>query len=354
MSYGTYDQYDSRWGKKNYNGSSTMATAGCGPTSCANILHNIKASITPITTMKFMQNNGYAIRNQGTAHAGIPACLKHFGAKDVKEIGVGQSMTDVWANLKKGYAAIFLMRYRRGLPGPTWTTSGHFIAITDYKYKNKKHYVKVQDSGSRGNDGWFCYETQMRGWIPKVWVCKAKPDKPKKIPEPVKPKVEKNKNAKKLVKQMEKLAWAYNTPKRKWKYKTGHPRDICKSTMRKYGYDNKAEYSDCGNFVNTVVREAGIDKHFTSLHGVGTSFPKKEDKFDIVISGRKPETKELKAGDIIRYKKTNGQHAMFYYGDNKVCDAGHYSRFANIRKNDKRWKGSNVKASTVQVLRVKE
>ena len=30
MGYITYKQADSRWGSKNYNGSSTMAQAGCG------------------------------------------------------------------------------------------------------------------------------------------------------------------------------------------------------------------------------------------------------------------------------------------------------------------------------------
>ena len=67
MSFGTYRQYDSRWGRKNYNGSSSYATAGCGPTSCANILHAINPKITPVTTGNFMKSHGYAIRNNGTA-----------------------------------------------------------------------------------------------------------------------------------------------------------------------------------------------------------------------------------------------------------------------------------------------
>ena len=159
----------------------------------------------------------------------------------------------------------------------------------------------------------------------------------------------------KLIAEMDRLAWKYGTPKKNWKYKTGRPREACKKAMRKYGYDTKAEYSDCGNFVNTVVRQSGVDKHFTSLHAVRTPFPKHEDKFNIVISGRIPKVKELKAGDIIRYKKKGGhdQHAMFYYGHNRVCDAGHYNRFGNIRKNDFRYKRPNVKKSTIQVLRVK-
>lgn len=162
-------------------------------------------------------------------------------------------------------------------------------------------------------------------------------------------------NAKKLIAQMDKLAWKYGTAKSKYAYKTGAPTSACKTAMKKYKYNTKAKYSDCGNFVNTVVREAGIDKSFTSLHGVKKAFPKSESKFNIVHSGKAIPSGLLKAGDIIRYKKTgNDQHAMFYYGNGKVCDAGHYNRFGNIRADEKRYGFSNVKKSTIQVLRVKE
>ena len=161
-------------------------------------------------------------------------------------------------------------------------------------------------------------------------------------------------NAQKLVAEMQKLAWAYGTEKEKYAYKTGAPKEECKTAMEKYGYKTKAQFSDCGDFVNTVVRESGVDPKFTSLHAVKKAFPKTEDKFDIVLSGEAIPDEFLKPGDIIRYKKTNNdQHAMFYFGDNKVCDAGHYNRFGNIRKDEKRYAGSKVKESTIQVLRAK-
>jgi hypothetical protein len=154
---------------------------------------------------------------------------------------------------------------------------------------------------------------------------------------------------------MDKLAWKYGTAKSKYAYKTGAPTSACKTAMSKHGYKSKAKWSDCGNFVNTVVREAGIDPKFTSLHGVKKAFPKSEAKFNIVFSGKAIPSGVLKAGDIIRYKKTgNDQHAMFYYGNGRVCDAGHYNRFGNIRADEKRYSKSNVKKSTIQVLRVKE
>lgn len=79
-----------------------------------------------------MQSHGYAIRNNGTAWAGIPSALKAFGVKDVKQV---DKMADVWALMAKGYVGEFLFSAgSRG--GICWTTSGHYIAVTGYKVKN--------------------------------------------------------------------------------------------------------------------------------------------------------------------------------------------------------------------------
>ena len=152
---------------------------------------------------------------------------------------------------------------------------------------------------------------------------------------------------------MKNLAWAYGTAKSKYDYKTGAPKSACKTAMNKYGYKGKAKQSDCGNFVNTVVREAGIDKSFVVQRSVKAAFPSAGSHFSIVHKGKAIPDGILKAGDIIRYKKKSGQHAMFYFGDGKICDAGLKNRFGNIRKNDHRYNGSNVKKNTIQVLRVK-
>ena len=160
----------------------------------------------------------------------------------------------------------------------------------------------------------------------------------------------------KLIAKMKELAWAYGTAKKKYAYKTGAPKAVCKKAMKKYGWaDNKAEMSDCGNFVSTVVRESGVDKSFKALHGTKTPFPKTEKKFKIVLKGKKVPKDFLKAGDIIRYKKKNGnQHTQFYFGKGKVCEASHHNRFGAIVKDEKKYNNSKIaKISTVQVLRAK-
>lgn len=180
MSYITYKQADSRWGKKNYNGSSSMATAGCGPTSVAMLAYAVDGKTTPWDVAKYMQKHGYAIRNNGTAWAGIPAAMKAFGLTDVKNVA---KMSDIFTYLKHGYCAVFL--FKAGTKGGiTWTTSGHYVAVTNYKENNGKHYLYTRDSGGRNHTGWYCYETQMRGLIPQVWVGKATP---KKKTAPIKP-----------------------------------------------------------------------------------------------------------------------------------------------------------------------
>jgi len=162
-------------------------------------------------------------------------------------------------------------------------------------------------------------------------------------------------NAQKLVNKAKDLAWPYGTDKKKYAYKTGAPRAVCKAAMKKYGWaDSKAELSDCGNFVSTIVRESGVDKSFKALHGVKTPFPTKEAKFNIVHKGKAIPSGLLKPGDIIRYKKLNGkQHAMMYFGDGKVCEASHKNLFGVIRKDTKRYT-TQSKKKTIQVLRAKE
>lgn len=182
MGFITYKQADSRWGKKNYNGSSTMAAAGCGPTSCAMIAYGVDGKTTPLDTMKYMQTHGdekhktFALYGNGTAWNGITQCLKYFGVKDVQIV---YNMAKVFELMSKGYVGIF--RFQPGSKGGiTWTTSGHYITVTGYKCINGKHYIYTRDSGGKNHTGWYCYETQMRGLLadPAIWLGKVEPKAP--------------------------------------------------------------------------------------------------------------------------------------------------------------------------------
>ena len=175
-----------------------------------------------------------------------------------------------------------------------------------------------------------------------------------KKPEPAKKPAATQTNAQKLIAKCKDLAWAYGTAQSKYDYKTGNPKAACKTAMKRYGWaDSRAELSDCGNFVSTIVRESGVDKSFKALHGLKDKFPKTEKKFKIVLKGKAVPSGFLKAGDIVRYKKTNGhQHALLYFGDGKVCEASHKNFFGVIRKDTKRY-NTQSKKKTIQVLRAK-
>ena len=163
-----YRQYDSRWGRLSYPSRDTMAASGCGPTACANVIANISnSSVTPKDTRTYMLKHNYAYKNQGTAWAGIPACLRNWGYI-VKEC---PNMATVWKECEAGHKSGVILFRSDSKGGITWTTGGHFVAFTDYKKINGKHYLYTRDSGSRKHDGWHCYETTMQGLIPAIWTC---------------------------------------------------------------------------------------------------------------------------------------------------------------------------------------
>lgn len=169
------------------------------------------------------------------------------------------------------------------------------------------------------------------------------------------PKSTQTTNAQKIVNMANELAWAYGTSSSKWDYKKGNPTAKCKSAMKSYGYTARAKMSSCIYAVNTVVRKTGINKSFCAGHGYKKPYPKTEAGFNTVLSGKSIPSGFLKAGDIVRYKKTSkDEHSLIYMGNGRVAEARHYHRFFNIYKDEKRYNGSNVKKSTLQVLRAKE
>ena len=161
-------------------------------------------------------------------------------------------------------------------------------------------------------------------------------------------------NAQKIVNKVNELAWPYGTSSSKWDYKKGSPTAKCKAAMKAFGYTSKSKMSSCIYAVNTVVRSTGINKSFCAGHGYKKPYPKTEAGFNTVLSGKAVPSGFLQPGDIVRYKKTTkDEHSLIYMGNGRIAEARHYHRFFNIYKDEKRYNGSNVKKSTLQVLRAK-
>ena len=316
--YKTYHQYDSRWGGRNYNGSSTMAQAGCGPTSVACLAYAVDKSVTPWTVARYMQDHGYAIRNNGTAWSGIPSAMKHFGLKDVKNVS---SMSDVFSYLKRRYCAVFLFKGgSRG--GITWTLAGHYLAVTSIKVEGGKHYLYMRDPGGRNHTGRYCYETQMRGLIAQVWVGYV-PGNLKKKKKTTKQTVKKSK-AKKINELAVECAYAYGTSSSKYKYPSGKAKQKYKETLAKAfpnrsGWDaQKKAGAKCEIYVCAVLRALGIAKKMpTGLAELITYLEKNNKELKIVPSkkddkGHYYSPSMLQGGDIVIVEyKGSGGHIFF-------------------------------------------
>ena len=163
-------------------------------------------------------------------------------------------------------------------------------------------------------------------------------------------------NADKIIAKVNEYAWKYGTAKKKYAYKTGSAKSAYRTALKKHcGKKAKVSQSDCGYFVNTCVRAAGLGKFDALPDKASQSYPKLVGKVSIVHKGKSIPSGFLQAGDIIRYKKKNGhQHTLIYYGNNKIAEAGRSHWFPAIKKDTKKYNNSSsVKLSTLQVIRAK-
>lgn len=150
-----------------------------------------------------------------------------------------------------------------------------------------------------------------------------------------------------IINEADKFCYPLGTDEKEWKYKTGKPKAAYKAALKKFmNKTAKVCLSDCGYFVSTCVRAAGIDAKFNAL-AWSNKIPS---NMKVVLKGKAVPNDFLQSGDIVRYKKTEGQHVLIYYGNGCVAEAGREVRFPVIRKT-KKYNADNVKKSTLQVIR---
>ena len=170
-----FSQLDTRWCKlpypyKPYN----IGTSGCGCCSVTNVIIELDKykNYTPKNVQPYMKQ--FAVAGQGTRWVGITKALAHYGMKVINH----ETMSDLFKTLNKRKVRLGVLLFRGGTRGGiTWTTAGHYVAFTDYKVKNGKHYFYMKDSGGRKHTGWYCYETTMKGLIVQCWSAVKKPAK---------------------------------------------------------------------------------------------------------------------------------------------------------------------------------
>lgn len=177
-----FKQYDGPWSSLPFPGGGTnVKGSGCGLCSVTHILieDDRYKDYTPTDVRPYMVK--WAVRNKGLIHEGIPDTLRHYGMENVREFGSNASMNDIFTELNKGSRKGVILFYKCNSRGQTiasigpdgtcWTGGGHFIAFTDYKVKDGKHWFYMKDSGSRNHDKWYSYENSMKSCVFKVWTC---------------------------------------------------------------------------------------------------------------------------------------------------------------------------------------
>lgn len=169
-----FRQYDNRWSKLGYpTKSSSFRDNGCGCCACTHLIieKDEYKDYTPKNVRKYMVAQGFAIESCGTTWSGITKTLEHYGF-DVVKPNIACDMDEAWEELNKGNRAGILLFSAGSRGGTTWTSGGHYVAFTAYKVVKGKHWFYTKDSGARHNDGWHCYEDEMRGLLPQMWIVK--------------------------------------------------------------------------------------------------------------------------------------------------------------------------------------
>lgn len=144
----SYLQSDARWKNKPYRvkgESSTIGSAGCGPTSAAMLIETITGkTFTPEDACAWSIKHGYKALKQGTYYSYFAPQFKAFDIDCKQLLGsriLNQPNHPIHDQVKKylqdGYYIIALMG-----PG-TWTSGGHFIVVWDWDNK-----VRINDPAS--------------------------------------------------------------------------------------------------------------------------------------------------------------------------------------------------------------
>ncbi len=153
-------QWDERWGYTQYAGG-PMGLTGCGPTCLSMVsiylLHN--PSYDPRYIAEFSIENGYSVPGSGSAWALISDGGEQLGL-DVTEIPLDKDR--IIQNLEVGNPIICVMG-----PGD-FTTTGHFIVMTDY-IDGK---IKVNDPNSETRSEMLWEYEKIQDQILNLWVCR--------------------------------------------------------------------------------------------------------------------------------------------------------------------------------------
>ena len=148
-------QWDSRWGYKKY-GDEFMAISGCGPTCLSMVASYLcqNPQYHPYFIAQFAYQNGYYSK-QGTSWQ-----LMSKGAEKLGLISQELSLNENIIKHELQNSHPIICSVREG----TFTSTGHFIVLTDYK--NGK--IHVNDPNSRKKSQFYTYD-ELAPQIKNLW-----------------------------------------------------------------------------------------------------------------------------------------------------------------------------------------
>lgn len=150
-------QWDTRWGYEEYAGS-LMGLSGCGPVCLSMVAVHLLGDIglDPLYIARFSEENGYAEKNNGTKWTLMSEGAKELGLVSRELPLHKQTMIN---ELDSGKPIICIMG------AGDFTSSGHFIVITDYS--DEGFSVLDPNSKNRSSQKWT-YE-RIESQIQNLW-----------------------------------------------------------------------------------------------------------------------------------------------------------------------------------------
>lgn len=138
-----FNQGEEPWASLSY-GSSTIKSAGCGPTALAIVISTLTGeNVTPQMTAEYAMSHGLYVSGKGTSHAFPSMAARNWGLS-VERVKRGQ-MDYVVKQLKAGRLAVVICA-ENTISG----SSGHFIVLTGITGDG---YIAIADPGSRSRTG---------------------------------------------------------------------------------------------------------------------------------------------------------------------------------------------------------
>lgn len=138
-----FNQGEEPWKSMKY-GSSTIGSAGCGPTAMAIVISTLTGeTVTPKMTADYSIEHGEYVSGQGTSHSFPRNAALHWGLT-VKRVGKNR-MSEVVQSLKQGKLVVVICA-----PNTISGSSGHYIVLTGV---NAQGYITIADPGSRSRTG---------------------------------------------------------------------------------------------------------------------------------------------------------------------------------------------------------